>query len=80
LKDVSLAKFTEAVRTVAAGGTLVSPVVAERLLRGLRSASSVVYDAGYDKLTGREAEILRLMVGVSAMEKLHRRCESPKAR
>jgi DNA-binding NarL/FixJ family response regulator len=63
LKDVSLAKLTEAVRVVAAGGTLVSPVVSERLLRGLRSASSVLDDSGCEKLTSREVEILRLMVG-----------------
>jgi DNA-binding NarL/FixJ family response regulator len=63
LKDVSLAKLTEAVRTVAAGGTLVSPAVTERLLRGLRSTESVVADPGVEKLTSREVEILRLMVG-----------------
>jgi DNA-binding NarL/FixJ family response regulator len=63
LKDVSLAKLTEAVRVVAAGGTLVSPVVTERLLRGLRSASSILNDSDYEKLTSREVEILRLMVG-----------------
>lgn len=64
LKDVSLAKLTEAVRIVAAGGTLVSPVVTERLLRGLRSSTaSVLGDASYEKLTSREVEILRLMTG-----------------
>ncbi|MGA8619828.1 MAG: response regulator transcription factor [Candidatus Sulfotelmatobacter sp.] len=64
LKDVSLAKLTEAIRVVANGGTLINPVVTERLLRGLGHAplsSEVDYlDEG---LTERETEILRLMTG-----------------
>jgi DNA-binding NarL/FixJ family response regulator len=64
LKDVSLQKLTDAIRQVAAGGTLISPVVTERLLQGLQHAPLPPAD-GYaaEDLTGREAEILRLMTG-----------------
>jgi len=64
LKDVSLAKLTEAIRLVAGGGTMISPVVTERLLRGLKTAPlSSSIDYGGDELTTRETEILRLMTG-----------------
>ncbi|HEV2843262.1 MAG TPA: response regulator transcription factor [Thermoanaerobaculia bacterium] len=64
LKDVSLERLTEAIRTVAGGGTLIQPAVTERILRGALAA-------GYefpcldppDPLTDREVEILRLMTG-----------------
>jgi DNA-binding NarL/FixJ family response regulator len=39
LKDVSLATLTDAIRLVAAGGTMISPVVTERLRRGLKMAA-----------------------------------------
>jgi DNA-binding NarL/FixJ family response regulator len=64
LKDVSLATLTEAIRLVARGGTMISPVVTERLLRGLKNgllAPSPDYIE--DPLTLRETEILRLMTG-----------------
>ena len=64
LKDVSLAKLTEAIRLVAGGGTMISPVVTERLLRGLKNASLPASpDYGEEQLTRRETEILRLMTG-----------------
>lgn len=64
LKDVSLTKLTEAIRLVAKGGTMISPVVTERLLRGLKSAPVPVSpDYGEEPLTLRETEILRLMTG-----------------
>jgi DNA-binding NarL/FixJ family response regulator len=64
LKDVSLAKLTETIRLVAGGGTMISPVVTERLLRGLMSAPlSRSIDYGGEELTTRETEILRLMTG-----------------
>ena len=64
LKDVSLAKLTEAIRLVAGGGTMISPVVTERLLRGLKSTPlSNSTDYGGEALTPRESEILRLMTG-----------------
>jgi DNA-binding NarL/FixJ family response regulator len=64
LKDVSLAKLTETIRLVASGGTMISPVVTERLLRGLKNASpSSSPDYGEEQLTPRETEIVRLMTG-----------------
>lgn len=64
LKDVSLAKLTEAIRLVAGGGTMISPVVTERLLRGLKQAPLPVSpDHGEEPLTPREIEILRLLTG-----------------
>src|SRR5262249_41607459 len=64
LKDVSLAKLTAAIRLVAGGGTMISPVVTERLLRGLKSTPLPgSTDYGDEALTPRETEILRLMTG-----------------
>ena len=64
LKDVSLMKLTEAIRLVAGGGTMISPVVTERLQRGLKTAAlSVSPDYYEEELTPRETEILRLMTG-----------------
>ena len=64
LKDVSLEQLTEAIRTVASGGTLIRPAVTERALRGLehirRDFESL---SPPDPLTRRELEILRLMAG-----------------
>jgi DNA-binding NarL/FixJ family response regulator len=64
LKDVSLKKLTEAIRLVADGGSMISPVVTERLLRGVNNAP-LPPDDGYDAemLTVREHEITRLMTG-----------------
>jgi DNA-binding NarL/FixJ family response regulator len=64
LKDVSLDRLTNAIRLVAGGGTMFSPVVTERLVRGIHQAH-LPADSGYDQetLTGREVEILRLMTG-----------------
>ena len=64
LKDVSLATLTEAIRLVADGGTMISPVVTQRLLRGLKSAALPASpDYGEEPLTLRETEILRFMTG-----------------
>ena len=64
LKDVSLAKLTEAIRLVANGGTMISPVVTERLLRGLKDAPlPTPPEYSEEQLTARETEILRLMTG-----------------
>jgi DNA-binding NarL/FixJ family response regulator len=64
LKDVSLSKLTEAIRLVVAGRSMISPVVTERLLHGFQEAP-LPPDSGYEgeALTGREAEIVRLMTG-----------------
>lgn len=64
LKDVSLEQLVEAVRKVAAGGSLVSPVATQRLRAGvgrIRNEFSSLEQP--DPLTERETEILRLMAG-----------------
>ena len=64
LKDVSLDQLVDAVKTVAAGGSLVAPVVTQRLLSGLeRMQNDFVSLDRPDPLTDRETEILRLMAG-----------------
>ncbi len=64
LKDVSLDQLVDAVKTVAAGGSLVAPMVTQRLLSGLeRMHNEFVSLDRPDPLTERETEILRLMAG-----------------
>jgi DNA-binding NarL/FixJ family response regulator len=64
LKDVSLEQLVDAVKTVAEGGSLVSPVVTQRLLAGLgRMHNEFTSLDRPDPLTERETEILRLMAG-----------------
>ena len=64
LKDVSLEQLVDAVKVVAAGGSLVAPVVTQRLLSGLeRMQNDFVSLERPDPLTDRETEILRLMAG-----------------
>jgi len=64
LKDVSLEQLTEAIRAVAAGGTVIRPAVTETALRGLEHVARD-FDAlsPPDPLTQRELEVLRLMAG-----------------
>ena len=64
LKDVSLEQLTGAIRSVAAGGTMIRPALTERVLRGLEHVRRD-FDAlaPPDPLTKREVEILRLMAG-----------------
>ena len=64
LKDVSLEQLAEAIRSVAAGGTVIRPALTERVLRGLEHVRRD-FDAlePPDPLTRREVEILRLMAG-----------------
>ena len=64
LKDVSLAELTEAIRVVARGGTLVKPIVSERVVRGVGAAGPEYPRLEPpDPLTVREIEVLRLMTG-----------------
>jgi DNA-binding NarL/FixJ family response regulator len=64
LKDVSLSELVRAIRVVAAGGTLIQPVVSERVVRGLETAKSDFPRLEpADRLTEREVEVLRLMTG-----------------
>ena len=64
LKDVSLDQLTHAIRTLAAGGTMIQPALTDRVLKGL---GGLCHDFesldSPDPLTEREAEILRLMAG-----------------
>jgi len=64
LKDVALEELLDAVRSVAAGKSIVKPAVTDRLLKGLgriRTEFSSLEQP--DPLTERETEILRLMAG-----------------
>lgn len=64
LKDVSLATLTDAIRLVAQGGTMISPIVTERLLRGFKEAPlPTSQNCAEERLTQRETEIMRLMTG-----------------
>ena len=64
LKDVALDDLLDAVRTLAAGNTLVNPAITDRLIKGLK-AHSTEFSAleQPEAMTGRETEILRLMAG-----------------
>lgn len=64
LKDVSLERLTAGIRDVAAGGSIIRPVLTERVLKGLEHVPRT-FDAlsPPDPLTKREVEILRLMAG-----------------
>jgi len=62
LKDVSLQQLTEAVRAVAAGGTLINPAVTERVVRGIaRLRASVPASTLPSPLSKRELDVLRLI-------------------
>jgi len=62
LKDVSLDQLIDAVRTVAAGGTLINLAVTERVVRGLaRLATSVPASSTPQALTKRELDVLGLL-------------------
>jgi DNA-binding NarL/FixJ family response regulator len=64
LKDVALEELVDAVKTVAEGGSMVKPVVTQRLLKGLENLKTDFYSLDRpDPLTERETEILRLMAG-----------------
>jgi DNA-binding NarL/FixJ family response regulator len=62
LKDVRFERLTEAVRTVAAGGSLVTPALTERVLRGLAALRrGDGGDGAPEPLTRREVEVVRLL-------------------
>ena len=67
LKDVSLEQLADAIRVVAAGGTLISPAVTERVLRGIERIAPAFEAASLpEPLTKREREVLRLMAAGSS--------------
>jgi DNA-binding NarL/FixJ family response regulator len=71
LKDVSLEQLTGAIRTVVGGGTLFSPAVTERILRGIDRISPAFEAAALpEALTRREREVLRLMAAGSSNKEI----------
>jgi DNA-binding NarL/FixJ family response regulator len=73
LKDVTLEQLTGAIRAVAAGGTLYSPAVTERVLRSLaRLPTSFEAAALPEPLTRREREVLRLMAAGASNKEIAR--------
>jgi DNA-binding NarL/FixJ family response regulator len=64
LKDISLERLTEAIRSVAAGATLIRPAITERVLQGLKETTASFPTLSLpDPLTNRETEVLGLMAG-----------------
>jgi DNA-binding NarL/FixJ family response regulator len=63
LKDVSLEELTEAIRSVAAGETLIRFTAADRILAGLRDKPRVPSTDLPEALTERETEVLQLLAG-----------------
>jgi DNA-binding NarL/FixJ family response regulator len=70
LKDVTLELLTSAVKTLAAGGTLISPAITARVLEGAKALDQAFESAELpDPLTAREHEVLRLIAaGLSNRE------------
>ncbi len=64
LKDVTLDQLLGAVRTLAAGGTLLQPALTDRLLRAVSTARPAAPVEGFarpEPLTARELDVLRLV-------------------
>jgi len=72
LKDVTLAQLAQAIRTVAAGGSLFQPAVTERVLRGVQRLGTAAFEPADlpDALTAREREVLRLMAAGSSNKEI----------
>ena len=69
LKDDPPEQLIAAIRTVAAGDALLSPTVTKRVIKQFAKASRPEPPKGFDELTSREVEILRLMAsGLSNAE------------
>lgn len=69
LKDVTLDQLADAIRTLAAGGSMIHPAASARLARGRRLAGGADEDWKPDALSRRELEVLRLMAaGMSNRE------------
>jgi len=64
LKDVSVDRFADAIRRVAAGETLLQPAVTERVMRIVqRKGTSFQTSDVPEHLTPRETQVLRLIAG-----------------
>ena len=64
LKDITLEQLTEAVETLARGGSVVAPALTDRMLRALQSRQPPPSDAPSGNtrgLTEREVDVLRLV-------------------
>jgi DNA-binding NarL/FixJ family response regulator len=69
LKDDPPEQLIDAIRTVAAGDALLSPAVTKRVIKQFARAPRPKPPKGFDELTAREREILRLVVeGLSNAE------------
>lgn len=64
LKDVSVERLAEAIRTAAEGGTLLRPAVTERVVRVIQEKGTN-FDSSVlpDRLTPRETHVLQLIAG-----------------
>jgi DNA-binding NarL/FixJ family response regulator len=61
LKDISYQQLMNAIRAIAAGGTVFQPAITQRLLR---ATAPIADDAmRIEELTAREREVVRLMAG-----------------
>jgi DNA-binding NarL/FixJ family response regulator len=61
LKDISYQQLMNAIRAIAAGGTVFQPAITQRLLR---ATTAIASDAmPIEELTARELEVVRLMAG-----------------
>lgn len=63
LKDISLERLADGIRSVAAGGTLFRPALTERTRAAYERPAAAPVLAVAAQLTGRETEILALMAG-----------------
>ena len=63
LKDVSLERLAQAIRTAASGGTMVQPGLTERILNAALHPMASPSLGPADPLTPRETEVLRLLAG-----------------
>lgn len=61
LKNADQAELLRAIQTVAAGGVIFSPGIAQRVLHYLAAPSPPVPRQAFDELTNREREILELI-------------------
>ena len=64
LKDITLSELVRAIRVVAKGGTVVEPVISQRVVRGIEAVEpAFAHLDPPDPLTAREVDVLRLMTG-----------------
>lgn len=61
LKDISLERLADGIRSVAAGATVFRPALTERTRGAYQSSAAGPAGAAGERLTGRETEVLALM-------------------